>query len=184
MYAIRSYYEELDGVYLTEANGAAVRILPGSERLRYLIPFGDVEETLRTVEAMTSRDVPYPAAILADDGEKFGVWPGTHDTVYTQGWLRRFFEGIVSRGEWLRTMTFGEYVSTAPLRGKVYPPSCSYIEMGEWALPPAGAMRFGGLLHDFRYGKFPEMKPFAQGGNFVITSYSIHYTKLYERTCR
>ena len=158
--------EELDGVYLTEANGAAVRILPGSERLRYLIPFGDVEETLQTVEAMTSRDVPYPAAILADDGEKFGVWPGTHDTVYTQGWLRRFLEGIVSRGEWLRTMTFGEYVSAAPLRGKVYPPSCSYIEMGEWALPPAGAVRFGGLLHDFRYGKFPEMKPFAQGGNF------------------
>ncbi len=158
--------EELDGVYLTEANGATVRLFPGSERLRYLIPFGDVEETLGTVEAMTSRDVPYPAAILADDGEKFGVWPGTYDTVYTQGWLRRFFEGIVARQEWLRTMTFGEYVFAAPLRGRVYPPSCSYIEMGEWALPPAEAVRFGGLLHDFRYGKCPEMKPFAQGGNF------------------
>jgi alpha-amylase/alpha-mannosidase (GH57 family) len=158
--------EELDGVYLTEANGAMVRLFPGSERLRYLIPFGDVEETLRTVEAMTSRDVPYPAAILADDGEKFGVWPGTHGTVYTQGWLRRFFEGIVARREWLRTMTFGEYVSDAPLRGKVYPPSCSYIEMGEWALPPAEGMRFGGLLHDFRAGRYSEVKSFVQGGNF------------------
>ncbi|HSM00342.1 MAG TPA: alpha-amylase/4-alpha-glucanotransferase domain-containing protein [Candidatus Limnocylindria bacterium] len=158
--------EELDGVYLTEANGAMVRLFPGSERLRYLIPFGDVEETLRTVEAMTSRDVPYPAAILADDGEKFGVWPGTHDTVYTQGWLRRFFEGIVARREWLRTMTFGEYVSAAPLRGRVYPPSCSYIERGEWALPPVEAMRFGGLLHDFRAGRYSEVKSFVQGGNF------------------
>ncbi len=158
--------EELDGIYLTEANGATVRLFPGSERLRYLIPFGDVEETLWTVEQMTSRNVPYPAAILADDGEKFGVWPGTYNTVFTEGWLRRFFEGVVARGEWLKTMTFGEYVAQAPLRGKVYLPSCSYIEMGEWALPPAQAARFGGLLHDFRSGKFAEAKPFTQGGHF------------------
>jgi hypothetical protein len=157
---------ELDGIYLTEANGETVRLFPGSERLRYLIPFGDVEETLRTVEWMTSRDVPYPAAILADDGEKFGIWPGTHNTVYTEGWLRRFFEGIVARAEWLATMTFGEYADAAPLRGKVYLPSCSYIEMGEWALPPAQSARFGGLLHDFRSGKCPEAKPFAEGGHF------------------
>jgi alpha-amylase len=158
--------EELDGIYLTEANGATVRLFPGSERLRYLIPFGDVEETLWTVEQMTSRNVPYPAAILADDGEKFGVWPGTYNTVFTEGWLRRFFEGVVARGEWLTTMTFGEYAAIAPLRGKVYLPSCSYIEMGEWALPPAQAARFGGLLHDFRSGKFAEAKPFSQGGHF------------------
>ncbi len=158
--------EELDGVYLTEANGATVRLFPGSERLRYMIPFGDVEETLRTVEQMTSRDVPYPAAILADDGEKFGVWPGTYNTVFTEGWLRRFFEGIAARREWLGTMTLGEYVAQAPIRGKVYLPSCSYIEMGEWALPPVQAARFGGLLHDFRSGKFPEAKPFTQGGHF------------------
>jgi len=31
---------ELDGVYLTEYNGASLRVFPGSERLRYLIPFG------------------------------------------------------------------------------------------------------------------------------------------------
>ncbi len=158
--------EELDGVYLTEANGATVRLFPGSERLRYLIPFGDVEETLRTVEQMTSRHVPFPAAILADDGEKFGVWPGTYRTVYTEGWLGRFFEGIVAREEWLATMTFGEYIDAAPLRGRAYLPSCSYIEMGEWTLPPAQAARFGGLLHDFRSGRYPEVKSFVQGGDF------------------
>ncbi len=158
--------EELDGIYLTEANGATVRLFPGSERLRYLIPFGNVEETLWEVERMTSRDVPYPAAILADDGEKFGIWPGTYKTVYTEGWLIRFFEGIVARGDWLTTMTFGEYADIAPMRGKVYLPSCSYIEMGEWALPPAQAARFGGMLHDFRIGSCEEVKAFAQGGHF------------------
>ena len=158
--------EELDGVYLTEHNGATVRVFPGSEQLRYLIPFGGVEDTLRAVERMTSRDVPYPAAIFADDGEKFGVWPGTHKSVYQEGWLRRFFEGVVSRGEWLSTMTFSEYAAKAPLRGTIYLPTCSYIEMGEWTLPSRRASRFGDILHDFRDGRMAEMKPFVQGGFF------------------
>lgn len=157
---------ELDGVYLTEYNGAAVRVFPGSERLRYLIPFGDVGETLREIERLTSRAVPYPAAIFADDGEKFGVWPGTHHSVYGEGWLRRFFGGVAERADWLTTMTFGEYVSAAPPRGTVYLPTCSYIEMGEWALPPRNAARFGDLLHELRAGKMAEMKPFLQGGTF------------------
>ncbi len=158
--------EELDGIYLTEAGGASVRVFPGSDLLRYLIPFGDVEETLRAVDRMTSRDVPYPAAIFADDGEKFGVWPGTHKSVYEEGWLSRFFEGIWARRDWLTTMTFGEYADRAPLRGRIYLPTCSYIEMGEWALPPGRATRFGDLLRDFRAGRMTEWKPFVQGGFF------------------
>ncbi|GAB4235223.1 MAG: DUF1926 domain-containing protein [Deltaproteobacteria bacterium] len=157
---------ELDGVYLTEYNGAQVRVFPGSERLRYLIPFGDVGETLREIERMTSRDVPFPAAIFADDGEKFGVWPGTHRSVYGEGWLRRFFEGVAARADRLATMTFGEYVSAAPVRGTVYLPTCSYTEMGEWALPPGNAARFGDLLHELRSGRLAELKPFLQGGYF------------------
>jgi len=157
---------ELDGTYLTEMNGAKVLLFPGSERLRYLIPFGGVEEALDEIDRITSRPVPFPAAVLADDGEKFGVWPGTYDTVFTHGWLARFFEGIVSREDRLRTMTFSEYADAAPVRGRVYLPSCSYIEMGEWALPPDAAARFGGLLHDLRAGRHGEMKPFLSGGYF------------------
>ncbi len=157
---------ELDGVYLTEYNGAAVRVFPGSERLRYLIPFGDVGETLREIERLTSRAVPYPAAIFADDGEKFGVWPGTHRSVYGEGWLRRFFAGVAERADWLTTMTLGEYVSVAPTRGTVYLPTCSYTEMGEWALPARNAARFADLLHELRAGKMAGMKPFLQGGYF------------------
>ncbi|MHB8942097.1 MAG: alpha-amylase/4-alpha-glucanotransferase domain-containing protein [Desulfobacteria bacterium] len=157
---------ELDGVYITEYNGAAVRVFPGSERLRYMIPFRDVGETMREIERLTSRAVPYPAAIFADDGEKFGVWPGTHRSVYGEGWLRRFFAGVAERADWLTAMTFGEYASVAPPRGTVYLPTCSYAEMGEWSLPPGSAARFGDLLHELREGKMPEMKPFLQGGHF------------------
>jgi len=125
-----------------------------------------VGETLREIERLTSRAVPYPAAIFADDGEKFGVWPGTHRSVYGEGWLRRFFKGVAERADWLTTMTFGEYSSVAPPRGTVYLPTCSYAEMGEWTLPPGGAARFGDLLHELRSGKLSEMKPFLQGGYF------------------
>ena len=158
--------EELDGIYLTEVNGAGVRLFPGSELLRYLIPFGGVDQALDAVDRLTARDVPYPAAIFADDGEKFGVWPGTHKSVYDEGWLRRFFEGIEARKDRLATMTLGEYAAKAPLRGRVYLPTCSYIEMGEWTLPPQRAARFGELLREMRSGKHGWFKPFAQGGHF------------------
>jgi hypothetical protein len=158
--------EELDGIYITEHNGSAVRVFPGNERLRYLIPFGTVEETLGEIERLTSREVPYPAAIFADDGEKFGIWPGTHHSVYREGWLRRFFEGVASREDRFTTMTFGEYAAAAPVRGTIYLPTCSYMEMGEWALPPRRAARFAELLHEVRSGGWREIAPFLQGGYY------------------
>jgi len=157
---------ELDGAYLTEYNGAAVRVFPGNERLRYLIPFGSVEETLAEIDRLTSRDVPFPAAIFADDGEKFGVWPGTHRSVYQEGWLRRFFEGVASRADRFTTMTFGEYAAAAPVRGTIYLPTGSYMEMGEWALPPRRAVPFADLLHEMRLGGRRDVAPFLQGGYY------------------
>ena len=40
--------------------------------------------------------------MLADDGEKFGGWPGTKEWVYERGWLDRFMDtmsGLIERGE-------------------------------------------------------------------------------------
>ena len=44
--ALRSREEQLHGYYLTEDEGHLLNIYPGSERLRYLIPFGQVHETI------------------------------------------------------------------------------------------------------------------------------------------
>ncbi len=33
---------------------------------------------------------------MVDDGEKFGVWPGTYAHVYEDGWLDRFFDRLLS----------------------------------------------------------------------------------------
>jgi len=31
---------------------------------------------------------------MGDDMEKFGVWPGTHDHCYKDGWLSDFFTAL------------------------------------------------------------------------------------------
>ena len=38
--------DRLFGYYLSEDNGKVLRIFPGSERMRYLVPFRNPEETL------------------------------------------------------------------------------------------------------------------------------------------
>ena len=43
--------DELDGYYLTEEQDGLVRIFPGSEKLRYLIPFHPPEETIEYLAA-------------------------------------------------------------------------------------------------------------------------------------
>ncbi|MEK7838319.1 MAG: hypothetical protein AAB328_10100 [candidate division NC10 bacterium] len=79
--------ETLGGYYLTEEQGARLAIFPISERLRYLIPFAEPAEALRYLEGRGGAG----SVTLVDDGEKFGVWPGTHRLVYEEGWLARFF---------------------------------------------------------------------------------------------
>ena len=43
--------------------------------------------------------------VFADDGEKFGGWPGTFEWVFENGWLDRFFTALESNSDWLQTMT-------------------------------------------------------------------------------
>jgi len=125
----------LAGYYLTEAEGAVLAVFPISQRLRYLIPFAEVSETLAYLA--TRRDAG--ALAIVDDGEKFGVWPGTFAHVYERGWLDRFFDGLLGT-PWLELTTFADVIDHLPATGRVYLPTASYREMGEWALPvEAGA---------------------------------------------
>jgi alpha-amylase len=126
--------DALGAYYLTEEQGTTLAVFPISQRLRYLVPFGDPEETVRYLAGR--RDAG--AVTLVDDGEKFGLWPGTHQLVYEHGWLRRFFEAIEAV-PWLRPSTFSRYLAAAEPSGRIYLPTASYTEMGEWALPAEAA---------------------------------------------
>jgi alpha-amylase len=127
--------EDLGGYYLTEDQGATLGVFPINERLRHLIPFAEVD---RSLEYLAGRRGRQPAVTVVDDGEKFGVWPGTYRHVYEEGWLDAFFDRVLAT-PWLRLATFGDVVDTRPASGRVYLPTASYQEMEEWALPVEAA---------------------------------------------
>lgn len=130
---------------LTENGGHTVVLLPGSKRLRYLIPFHDVEEVVDELDRM--RGDGAGLAFYGDDGEKFGVWPGTHDLCYRRGWLDAFLEAL-SEAEWIETVPPSRAVADARPAGPVYVPTASYREMGEWTLPVAERRRQRSLVEE------------------------------------
>ena len=92
--------EQLHAPFWTESDGKRVALFPIDERLRYLIPFRPPEETADYLREL--RGAGHRLAVLADDGEKFGGWPGTKEWVYERGWLERFtatIGGLVEAGE-------------------------------------------------------------------------------------
>ena len=77
-------------------------------------------------------------AVFADDGEKFGGWPGTREWVYDKGWLRDFLdvmEKLVASGEIVMS-TCSEALRDVRSGGLAYLPTASYREMEGWSLPP------------------------------------------------
>lgn len=161
----------LYGRYLTEDQGNAVGVFPISADLRYLIPFRPVDEVLAHFWRVATAEA-HPLLTLLDDGEKFGSWPGTHEWVYDQGWLERFFRALEANADWLRTRTLGEVVDERAPVGTVYLPTASYFELTEWALP-INAGREMEALKD-RLGRDNErFRPLLAGGTWrnFLTKY-------------
>ncbi|MBN2566229.1 MAG: DUF1926 domain-containing protein [Candidatus Eisenbacteria bacterium] len=158
--------EDLVGPFLTDDRGVGVSVFPISKRLRYAIPFAEPEETLSLLHSIAERGKGL-VAVFGDDGEKFGIWPGTHKHVYSGGWLERFFSALKKNDDWIRTTTLSEACDGVPARGRVYLPTSSYPEMMEWALPtPArrSLEEFKRKLNDD--GLEETWGPFVSGGTW------------------
>lgn len=119
---------------LTEDSGSSVALLGSSMELRYAIPFGSVDDVM----AILRRRADEGASLVfyGDDGEKFGVWPGTRERCHDQGWLDEFLTALEEADGWLAATPPGVAVSALPAEGPFYVPAASYPEMGEWALDP------------------------------------------------
>jgi len=155
--------EELFGPYIAEDRGKTVWLYPGQKALRYLIPFGKVEEVITYLRDASSR-FPGGVAAMGDDMEKFGVWPGTYKHCYTDGWLNEFFTALEKNSDWLKVTAPGEYlVSNAPL-GRADLPTASYTEMMEWVLPTRVRQRYHAVLKEF--SARPEVLSFFRGGSW------------------
>jgi alpha-amylase len=68
-------------------------------------------------------------AAMGDDMEKFGVWPGTFEHCYTDGWLENFFRALEDNSSWLRASTPSEYMAQHGPKGRADLPTASYTEM-------------------------------------------------------
>ena len=126
--------EELFGYYMTEDEGCSIKVFPILEKLRYLIPFHRVSETIDYLREQATED-GLRCALVHDDGEKFGIWPGTFHSVYEEGWLEEFFQALTDNQDWLHSVTYSDYLAKHKAIGRTYLTCASYQEMMAWVLP-------------------------------------------------
>lgn len=174
--------DQLNGYHLTEDDGQLLKVFAGSERLRYLIPYADPHEVIAHVRDVAEKS-PNAVLVFGDDGEKFGVWPGSKELVYGKGWLRRFFQMLRENQHWLKLTTLAETVDHVSPEGRIYLPDSSYREMTEWALPSERQTQYKGLVErQADQTDWPQLKPFVRAGfwrNFLVK-----YPEANEMYCR
>jgi hypothetical protein len=150
--------EDLWGPYTTEDQGHLLRVFGTEQGLRYRIPFRDVEEVIDHLRAHAS-DADDRLGTMGDDGEKFGAWPTTWEHCWGEGrWVERFFEALEANADWLTTVTPSAWLSEHAPIGRVYVPTGSYAEMGEWALPPDESLVYTDVLHRAQAEGRPEAR--------------------------
>lgn len=157
--------EKLREPFVTESNGDVVTLLPIQKRLRYLIPFGTIEELITELKKQADKN-PSGLAVYADDGEKFGIWPDTFKHCYEDGWIESFFEAINKNSDWLEIIPLGEAAQRKPA-GRAYLPTASYSEMLQWSLPADAFVeyeQFENWLKDS--GQFERYGRFVRGGHW------------------
>lgn len=162
--------DDIYGSYLTEKGGRTLGLLATPMVMRYMIPFRLVDDVIAHLKAQA--DMGRRLAVYGDDGEKFGLWPGTHEWVIRKGWLEKFFNAIEENREWLQTTLPGDYIASNPPLGRIYLPQASYEEMTAWALPAEQTHALEKIIAALkRDGHWDEWRPFVRGGiwdNFLV----------------
>ena len=134
--------EQLHSHYVTESGGHQVSVFPIDEKLRYLIPFRPPAELAEYFRDL--RGAGHEIAVLGDDGEKFGGWPGTRTWLYHDGWLEAFLGTMreLRDHDEVRLSRFDDALAETRSGGLAYLPTASYREMEGWSLPfePARAL--------------------------------------------
>ena len=163
------------GSYSTDDQGYRVIVYGSEQGLRYRIPFRPVEEVIDYLREHATEDGGL-VGMMGDDGEKFGTWPGTWELCYGKGeWVERFFSSLEENRDWLTLLQPAEALVAHPPIGRVYLPTGSYAEMGEWSLPVEARREFTHLLHDAVEKGRPEAR-WMRGGFW--RSFQINYREI------
>ncbi|HJW88288.1 MAG TPA: alpha-amylase/4-alpha-glucanotransferase domain-containing protein [Dehalococcoidia bacterium] len=152
---------DLLGYRLTEEEGPPLRVFSSLKALRYSIPWKTVPQVMDYLRSLAEAE-PGHIAVMGDDGEKFGVWPGTYKHCWEEGWVEEFLSAIEESASWLTPIPLGEYATSFPPLGNIYLPCASYDEMLEWALPTQKTEALEALKREFQ-GR-PEVLDFLRGG--------------------
>ncbi len=150
--------DQMWGPYTTEDQGRLIRVFGTEQGLRYRIPFQEVNAVIDYLREHATEGGER-VGTMGDDGEKFGAWPTTWEHCWGEGrWVERFFAAIEANADWLTTVRPSDWLAANPPIGRVYIPTGSYAEMGEWALPPAESRAFSAALHHARDTDAPEAR--------------------------
>jgi 4-alpha-glucanotransferase len=131
--------EQLYRHMVVNEGDSELTVFPISERLRYLVPFHPVSHLAAHLQDLDrcyqNLGVKAPITVFGDDGEKFGVWPGTKQWVYESGWITDFFNFFESNSEQFPLVHLREFCAVHPPAGIATLSAGSYREMCEWVLP-------------------------------------------------
>jgi alpha-amylase len=141
----RAGHTEPSGFYRLEEGAGALDLFTSSKKLRYLIPFSQVDDAVSFIRSAPSSEGV--VTVFADDCEKFGLWPKTSAWVYGQQWLDKFLTSI-EKSEDIEMMTFAEARERLEAKPVEHIPQGSYEEMTDWA---------GGSFDNFGE-KYPESR--------------------------
>lgn len=166
--------KNIHGYYITEDEGLTFSVFPIDKTLRYYIPFRSLDELKSYFEKILKEG--NDTAIIGDDGEKFGLWPGTDKWVYEDGWLVKFLEFLENNP--VEMMTFGQYLRHRAPLGRAYLPPASYEEMMEWVLNPEDQREFIQLKNSLP----PATRRFLRGG--LYRDFSLKYPESHHLRCR
>ncbi|RFT16087.1 MAG: Alpha-amylase / alpha-mannosidase, GH57 family [Candidatus Saccharicenans subterraneus] len=166
--------KNIHGYYITEDEGLTFSVFPIDKTLRYYIPFRSLPELKAYFEKILNEG--NDTAIIGDDGEKFGLWPGTDKWVYEDGWLVKFLEFLENSP--VEMMTFGQYLKQRAPLGRAYLPPASYEEMMEWVLNPEDQREFIQLKNSLP----PAARRFLRGG--LYRDFSLKYPESHHLRCR
>ncbi|NWF66870.1 MAG: DUF1926 domain-containing protein [Campylobacterales bacterium] len=173
--------ENLKGYFITEDGGEQVKIFPIDKHLRYILPF---YKPTSVIEYLNSLNRGFnEAAVIYDDGEKFGIWPKTYEWVYEKEWLKEFLEKL-SESENIKVSLYKDFVNSQKSLGLCYLPTTSYYEMGEWSLKSDSAILLEKISSKLSHDGFSDdEKIFVKGSiwkNFLTKYYESN--KIHKRT--
>ncbi len=156
--------------HLTEDQGKLLAVFPLCIRLQQMVPVRRPETLIETLKSSADTEGRRVVVLLLP-GETLGSEGGSYEALYTKGWMRTFFELLVSNREWLKLLTARMYSRKNAVTGRIYFPSLENKEMMSWVLPREQQKVFrdcAGRMHSF-----PESEIYLRGGFFrqFLTKY-------------